>query len=415
MNKQGKLILAILGASICSALLSGCAVNVAGSGTDYPNTKVSGMVHSSADAPVSGARVQIIDNAGWLADIINGQPVVLDSARTDAAGVFTIRRPVSKGWNLQIDSRDEGLLARDFGTLVDSTKDTMYQFRLKPYAALSGTVQPDAGTPQALALSGSSYGVAVNADKSYSFPALAEGAYVVVAGTDIAGSQQRSLGASVQVSSGATVTGQTLPAPVNRVLVDDFSVGQFQTNIGMTIGDGWWYTVNDSVANGHSTISLSFVTGAEAYAGQSMRAVYTLDPQSAGPWALMGFFLGKDSLNYDLSNLTALSFIAKGTGTVEVRFYSKMVDSVNGNTWQQFSCVLPLPAAWTPVTIPVDSLRLPANSPAFQQGYTWAQVAPTIQIIYFIAYTPQNNPGDTVTFYLDNVSLDGMKLESFVK
>jgi hypothetical protein len=415
MNKQGTLILAILGALICSALLPGCAVNVAGSGTDYPNTKVSGMVHSSADAAVSGARVQIIDNAGWLADIINGQPVVIDSTRTDAAGAFAIRRPASKSWNIQIDSRDEGLLARDFGALVDSTKDTTYQFKLKSYATLSGTVQPDEGTPQQLALSGSSYGVPVNADKSYAFPALAEGAYVVVTGTDVAGSQQRSLSASVQMSSGAVVAGQTLPASVNRVLVDDFSIGQFQTNIGRTIGDGWWYTVNDSVAKGNSTITLSFVTGTEAYAGQSMRAVYTLDPQSAGPWALMGFFLGKDSANYDLSNLTALSFMTKGTGTVEVRFYSKMVDSVNGNTWQQFSCVLPLPAAWTPVMISKDSLRLPANSPAFQQGYTWAQVAPTIQIVYFIAYTPQNNPGDTITLYLDNVALDGMKLETFVK
>jgi hypothetical protein len=415
MNKQWKLIPAILGAWVCSALFSGCAVNVAGSGTDYPNTKVSGMVHSSADAPVSGARVQIIDDANWLADIINGQPVVLDSARTNAAGAFAIRRPASRIWNIQIDSRDEGLLTLDFGALVDSTKDTTYQFTLKPYATLSGTVQPDAGTPQSLALSGSSYGALVNADKSYSFPTLAAGAYVVVTGTDIAGSQQRSLGASIQMSPGAVVAGQTLPAPVNRVLVDDFSIGQYQTNIGRTIGDGWWYTVNDSVANGHSTISLSFVAGAEAYAGQSMRAVYTLDPQSAGPWALMGFFLGRDSENYDLSNLTALSFMAKGTGTVEVRFYSKMVDSVNGNTWQQFSYVLPLPAAWTPVTIPADSLQLPANSPAFQQGYTWAQVAPTIQIIYFIAYTPQNNPGDTITMYLDNVSLDGIKLETFVK
>ena len=112
----------------------------------------------------------------------------------------------------------------------------------------------------------------VNADKTYAFPALAEGAYVVVTATDIAGSQQRSLGASVQMRSGTVVAGQTLPAPVNRVLVTyDFSIGQFQTNIGRTIGDGWWYTVNDSVAKGTSTITLSFVTGAEAYAGQSMR------------------------------------------------------------------------------------------------------------------------------------------------
>ncbi len=415
MNDKVKLILAILGASICSALVSGCGVNVAGSGTDYPNTKVSGMVHSSVDAPVSGARVQIIDNADWLADIINGQPVVLDSARTNASGAFAIRQPASTSWNIQIDSRDEGLLARDFSALVDSTKDTAYQFKLKPYATLSGTVQPDAGTPQQLALSGSSYGTVVNADKTYAFPALAEGAYVVVTATDIAGSQQRSLGASVQMRSGTVVAGQTLPAPVNRVLVDDFSIGQFQTNIGRTIGDGWWYTVNDSVAKGTSTITLSFVTGAEAYAGQSMRAVYTLDSLSAGPWALMGFFLGKDSTNYDLSNLTALSFMAKGAGTIEVRFYSKMMDSVNGNTWQQFSYVLPLPGTWTSVAIPTDSLRLPANSPAYQQGYTWAQVAPTIQIIYLIAYTPQNNPGNTITMYLDNVSLDGMKLETFVK
>lgn len=415
MNKQVKQVIFILIAAVSSALLPGCTHTVAGGGTDYPNTRVAGVVHSNAGVPVPGARVQIIDEANWLADILNRQPVVIDSARTNAAGVFSIHRPALKSWNIQIDNRDEGLMTRNFGAQIDTTKDTTYEFNLKPYATFSGTVQADAGTAQLLLLSGSAYQAPVNADKSYSFPALAEGGYAVITGTDIVGVQQRSLAASVQVNAGASITGQAIVAPVNRVLVDDFSIGGFVTNLGRLIGGGWWYDVNDSITGSNSSISLSVLSGAEAYAGQSLRAVYVLDPLSADPWAIMGFFLGKDSTNYDLSSLTSLSFMAKGSGTVEVRFYSRMMDSINGNTSEQFFYVLPLPAAWTPVTIPKDSLRLPAGSAAYRQGYTWAQVAPTIQIIYFTAYTPQNNPGDTITFWLDDVSLDGMKLETFVK
>ncbi|HUI90989.1 MAG TPA: hypothetical protein VLX68_01970 [Chitinivibrionales bacterium] len=414
MSNQAKLILCILTASLTGVLLAGCTANVAG-GTDYPNTRtVAGVVHSSADIPVPGAKVKIIDDANWLSDVVTGKSVVLDSATCDKSGVFSIKPPASGAWNIQIDSKDEGLLARKFNEQYDSAKDTTYKFNLKSYATLSGTVQPDAGTAQLLLLSGSGYQAPVNADKSFSF-AAAEGAYAMISGTETGGGQQRCLAASVQMNAGASVTGQTIVAPVNRILVDDFTVGGFVTNLGRLIGGGWWYDVNDSASGSQSTISLGVVSGAEAYAGQSLHAVYALDPQSADPWALMGFFLGKDSTNYDLSSLTSLSFMARGTGTVEIRFYSRMMDSINGNTFQQFAYVLPLPAAWTKVIVPVDSVKLPSSCPAAQQGITWAQVAPTVQIIYFTAYTPQNNPGDTINLWLDDVSLDGMKLETFVK
>jgi Carbohydrate binding domain (family 11) len=400
-------------------LFGGCSNNVAGTGgTDYPNTKnVAGIVNNSSGLPVQGARVLLVENAGWLGDILAGKKVVLDSAVTDAAGKFIVPRPSVESWNMQIDSREEGLLATDFGDDLDTTAGLVHVFSLRPYAVIAGTLHPDAQTPLDLLFAGSAYRGVVNADNTYSVCAIAQGEYAVILETSVGGTVQKTLGTALRVDAGATDNGVDMPAPINRVCVDDFSIGQSRTNLGRLIGGGMWFTANDSAYGGNSSNSYSLVSGAGAFSGSSMLAVYHLGSQIPGPWAIVGLYLGRTApLDvFDFSDLQALSFWAKGSGKIEVRLYSQILDTLAGNNMFQFSYVMTIPSTWTHVTIPVDSLGIPQSSVAFQAGYTWKQAAKAIEAIDFVAKYPDNNPGDSVTLWLDDISLDGMSLGTFVR
>jgi hypothetical protein len=400
-----------------TALLSfSCTHNVAGGGTDYPNTKtLAGVVNNSAGSPVSGAQVRLVDNTFWLDDVINGDPVTIDSAQTDAQGKFTVHLPREKSWNMQIDGTNEGILIRDYGDGLDTTADITRTFGLRPYAAVSGTMQADSGTPRTLRFHGSAYAARVNADNSYSAVSLAAGEYAVVTEADVNGTLRPSLGASMVMNAGSTTSGLAVVAPVNRVLVDDFSIGREQTDLGRLIGAGWWYAVDDKREGGNSTVSYGVFSGAEAFSGQSMRITYSMGTATNYPWLIAGFFIGRSqSLNsYDYSKLKSVSFKAKGVGNVEVRFYTKILDTLAGNEQYQYSYILAVPAAWTQITIPVDSLGIPRSSMAFQKGYTWSKVSNSLYVIAFVTKYPDNNLGDSVTLCLDDIFLDGMDLEAF--
>jgi hypothetical protein len=405
--------------ALMTALLSfNCTQNVAGGGTDYPNTKtLAGTVNNSAGSPVSGAQVRLVDNALWIDDVMNGDPVVIDSAKTDVQGKFSVHLPREKSWNMQIDGINEGILIRDFGDGLDTTADITRSFDLRPYAAVSGTMQADSGTPKTLRFHGSAYAAIVNADHSYSAGSLAAGEYSVITEADVNGTLRPALGTSMLMNAGSTTAGLAVVAPVNRVLVDDFSIGRDQTDLGRLIGAGWWYAVDDNSEGGNSTVSYGVFSGAEAFSGQSMRITYSMGTVTFDPWLIAGFFIGRSqTLNtYDYSKLQSLSFEVKGTGNIEIRFYSKILDTLSGSDGDQFSYTMPIPATWTHFTLPVDSLALPKSSVAYQMGYTWSQVAKSLYVIAFVAKYPDNNPGDIVTLNIDDIFLDGMDLNAFVR
>jgi hypothetical protein len=211
------------------------------------------------------------------------------------------------------------------------------------------------------------------------------------------------------------VTEYAIPAPVNRILIDDFSIGKLQTNLGRLIGGGWWYSVADgNRGNGESSVQYGVVNGPECWSGQSMRANFYMGTRLGYAWAIMGFYLSTSSNVFNLSSMQALSFYAKGQGTIQVRLFSTLLDTLSGND-DQFSYNLASPSEWTHITIPIDSFRLAENSVAMRKGITWEQVAPSIQIIYFMASAPSiSNLGESITLWLDDIALEGVGLETFV-
>jgi len=409
------LVIAIL----LATTLFRCSQNTIAStgGTDYPNTKtVEGIVTNSSGEPIAGAAIHLVYNSAWVAKTLQNQAVVIDSAKSDSNGNFFFKCPSETSWNIQIDSKTEGLLTRNCDHMIDSLKDTVYSFSCKPYASVSGAIQCDSGSPQQLLLSGSLYHVPVSEGNYFSSKTIAEGNYSVFTDANVNGNARTTFTSSMSLQAGSTLTNNSLSTSGNQIHIDDFSVGLMQTDLGRLIGGSNWYTVNDNNDGGYSSITMNVINGAGSFSGASLCVTSVLGADFIwNAYTIAGFTLGKNtrSNSIDLSKLSSLSFMAKGQGKTEVRFYSRLLDSISGTSDNQFSYIMSIPPTWSKTNIFTDSLLVPA--PASKNGIPWTRAAKSIYSIAFIAKPPENNLGDTVVLWLDNVALEGMDLYDVVQ
>ncbi len=408
----------IVFAILIAATLFQCSRNTVASsgGTDYPNTKtIAGIVTSSSGAPIAGATIHFVHNASWLIRILNNQNIVIDSTKSDSKGNFFFKCPSETSWNIQIDSKTEGLLTRNCDHFIDSLKDTVYSFSCKPYASVSGTLMCDSGYPQQLRLSGSTYSIPISEGSDYSSKAIAEGDYAVFSDVNIDNRIRTTFISSMSLNAGSTLSNNALLSSGNQIHIDDFTVGLMQTDLGRLIGGSNWYTVNDNNEGGYSSLNMSVINSDSSFSGPSLFISSVLGSNYIwDAWTIAGFSLGRNTPanSMDLSKLTSLSFMAKGKGKTEVRFYSRLLDSISGNSDNQFSYIISIPAAWSKMVVSTDSLIIP--SPASKNGIAWTRAAQSIYSIAFIAKAPENNLGDTVELWLDNVALNGMDIKNVI-
>ncbi|MDB5105930.1 MAG: hypothetical protein JWP91_3619 [Fibrobacteres bacterium] len=395
--------------------LASCARNdrIAGATSETTNGDLKAAVSLSDGTPAARVRVLLVDDEDWLGKLAEGKSVILDSAYTDSAGTMKIRVPLSHRCNLQIDGPAEGAFLRNVNALFDTAGlSPKRAVTLAAYGGISGRARSDIGSARELHLNGSAYTAPIRADSSYSFDRVPAGSFAIVALINQGGILHPFLTQSIDVAAGVRVTGQDVGVPADRILVDDFALGWKQTALGRILGDGLWYTATDIGDAGNSSIKVDFITDSLSYDGSSVRAQYVLGSRLRNPWAIMGFNIGTSLKGavYDFSDLKAITFMAKGSGWVNVKFLSKAVsrdfaDSVH------YYYPLHLPAEWTRITIPVDSLIRPAYTPAAALAITWQQAAKEMATIDFTVELPKSDHGDTTVFWVDQIHLEGISLE----
>jgi hypothetical protein len=219
----------------------------------------------------------------------------------------------------------------------------------------------------------------------------------------------------LDLAAGADLKGQDVGAP-EAVLLDDFASGWKQSALGRVLGEGYWYLANDNADGGNSTVQAEVMGGPESYDGASVKADFTLGDRLNDPWAILGCNLGTSlkGKTYDFSGLTSITLMAKGKGTVNVRFLSKTVSRDFADSVHYFF-PLKLPAAWTRMVIPVDSLRMPPEANAAARAITWALAAKEMQTLDFTVERPEMNHGDSLTFWADDIRMEGISLDSLAR
>jgi hypothetical protein len=132
------------------------------------------------------------------------------------------------------------------------------------------------------------------------------------------------------------------------ILIDDFrDWDSKRTILGRTFGEGWWYICLDSASsemrqskNEGNEIG-SVVIDSEK--GPALHIVLDLDETHSGKFGLAGFTLGADWRKnetfayYDISSMTAISFDAKGKGTLYLQVSSHAKPIELSENWETYS------------------------------------------------------------------------------
>jgi hypothetical protein len=114
----------------------------------------------------------------------------------------------------------------------------------------------------------------------------------------------------------------------------------------------------------------------------------------------------------DLTRMKALSLNASGTGRIYVRFHSRALNMVSGDS-VQFQYPIDLQAGWTHVSVSADSLRLTDNAPVELQSFSWSNAAKDILSVDFLAIPsfPDTANSAVQRFELDDLFFEGVSLK----
>ncbi len=381
-----------------------CANMHAGGGTDNPNSFV-GTVAYANGKPAPGATVRMIDKSSWLTNAETNMSVVIESTFTDSNGRFSLIAPDSAQYTIEA--------ACDSGSVIVWNRypfqgETLY---LKPWVRFRGLVT---GTEKSsgILFGGTSFRTSVAADNTFDILRIPRGNYPLVALVPCGALTESRFLEIVSITGDSAIQDDTLTVRPDTLLVDNFSLGFPQTSLGI-LTNGFWYDFVDKYDpyNGNSDVVWDTVSSAAAWqGGPSLACSIYLREGFTTPFGGIGFFIGSCNKYYDLSTVTSLVLIVKGKGSLRISFETHELDTLSGNG-AHFGITVSLPAQWSRMVIPLDSLTVPPDSKAFQMGYTWAQVAHQVQRIEFGVYGSLAVAGDTTELWLDDIKMSDIQLE----
>lgn len=342
----------VLGA-IGALLLASCGSDrIAGRpGGDQTENGILARVLDPSGSPVVGARL-VAHPASWTAtDSAATRTEVGITAWTDASGRALL--PLDPGrWRIEILSAGR---RAQFGTTVGTGIQDAGSHRL----SLPGGLHGIAASPGAwVAVRGLAHAVRADSLGRFHLDSLPAGAIEVV---DLG--EGRAWATAIP---GTTVDcGVLATDSVGQILLEDFEDGDSRHRRAPLTGGGWWYVAtSDSVV---ATPAIGeFWRGIlrdSSSGNRHLRVRFDFSSAGANPWAEVGVQLGALTASAtDLSRLESLRFGLLGSGTVSVRFNSRL-------TGRLVAHVVASPS-WKEVRIPLDSFRLEgADSATTPRGF----------------------------------------------
>lgn len=212
---------------------------------------------------------------------------------------------------------------------------------------------------------------------------------------------------------GAVDTVSTTTAP--STVLDDFDDYDGYNKLSALLGGGGWFAFTDRVNGGNSSVLpteeagliRAIDTSSGAWNGGSLHCTFTIDQNSSAPFALIGMDISssKDANSgkswFDLTNLTALTFMAKGSGTIYVQFTGKPIGTATDFT--VYETVVTLSSVWTKYHIHVSDIPGSLSS-----AVPWSVGCTAVSNINFLS----NSTND---LWLDELTVEGLEVTDFIK
>jgi hypothetical protein len=216
------------------------------------------------------------------------------------------------------------------------------------------------------------------------------------------------------------ISGDTIRTSAKTsVMFDDFNNRDGLNCLSPLLGGGSWFAFIDKANGGNCQILPTENAGliaainesAECFEGMSLHCIFNIDTLSSAPYALIGCDIsGSKDANtskswFDLSKMTAFTFMAKGSGNIRIQFTCKQVG--NSSSFTIYEIPFELTSQWKKYSI------LPSDIPAAitstsDQTVQWRDGNMAVSNINFLAsrYTD---------LWLDNIMFEGMITGDFLK
>jgi hypothetical protein len=204
-------------------------------------------------------------------------------------------------------------------------------------------------------------------------------------------------------------------------LFEDFNRKDSTNSLNPLLGGGWWFPFTDSMYGGMSRIlpasglglTEAIDTTAGAYAGGSLHVNFQIDSLFWAPYALVGADICEQNDSsafgrswFDLRKMTAITFMAKGSGTVFIQFTSRYSAPPNTYTFP-FEVPVVLTPEWKKYTISAATIP-DAPIPNTSLTVPWSTGAAAVNDINFLAKK-------NAELWLDDIVIEGMTPADFVR
>ena len=153
-------------------------------------------------------------------------------------------------------------------------------------------------------------------------------------------------------------------------------------------------------------------TSPNAYSGGSLHVLFQIDSTFSSPYALIGADISgsKDSpysgkSAFDMSDMTALTFMAKGSGTIYLQL--TCMNPVDPRDFYLFELPVTLTSSWQRYSIAPEGIPN-GKSIVTSTECTWAVGSSTVNNITFLAKK-------SADFWVDDIIVEGMNPTDFVK
>jgi len=214
------------------------------------------------------------------------------------------------------------------------------------------------------------------------------------------------------------------------VVVENFNDAYTgQTTLGQSLGtiahSGYWYGFNDVKDGGTSTITPNVISVDSQFtqavvaggpdASKCLHVTINLTTAIPYPYAAVGFHLNTTALPWiDLTAMTSFTFMAKGAGTVRVKFLTDKVTNgfPAGQNWGDMGAEVTLTTTWKKYTIAAADIVPQPFSPQATAGLTWAACKNKVDKVHFQT-APSMLGGSSLDFYLDSLVMQGMTMQAF--
>jgi hypothetical protein len=367
---------------------------------------VSGMVAAPDGTPLSGVNVDLRSMESCSACSTSAGR----STMTDANGCYAFDS-IDPGTYVvfSVPTRNQALAKT---VVVSSDVHTLAvpDSRVKPTTLVSGVVSAiDNDYPITIAVLGTAIKTATDLFGRYAFESMPQAELIY----RFSRNNQRIPPLFVPGAMVASSDTFTLDTAV-RTLVENFDKG-VETNLLYPFLDaGSWYMIaEDSVtvtpASAVADVSAA-ISPVNAWKGQSLSlSVASTSSRERAILIVLGLNIGKglgwakDSQRwFDLSKLTALTFMARGAGTVRVNFLTELIFKQYTGA-SHFAKTITLSSEWKEYRILASDIAPPEGSVAESDGVTWAQANTRVAEITFFT-------GDSLSLGLDDIALEGVSL-----